>query len=51
MKLLIAHIALAILMVLSVGCSQTKDNRKADFEVLQQQVKSNLATFDKLDFD
>lgn len=43
--------ALAILMILSAAPAQAQDQKQADFEALQKQVKENLATFDKLDFE
>lgn len=44
-------ILLMMALVFSFSTVQAKDKKQADFEILQKQVKANLATFDKLDFE
>jgi hypothetical protein len=51
MKLQGSRIVLALTLIFSFATAQAKDKKQADFEALQKQVKANLATFDKLDFE
>ena len=41
----------ALLAAVSVNLAEAKDKKQTDFESLQAEVKKNLATFDKLDFE
>ncbi|MCM2282400.1 MAG: ester cyclase [Bdellovibrionaceae bacterium] len=51
MKVNLMSTAIALITLLVVGTAGAKDKKSTDFEALEKQVKANLATFDKLDFE